>query len=44
MLANRSREHGHDHAMRRFERRAEEARRQAKVIRRVLTCDAPEAV
>jgi two-component system, chemotaxis family, protein-glutamate methylesterase/glutaminase len=43
-LAARSREHGHDHAFARFERRAEEARRQAKTIRHVLTEDASEAV
>jgi two-component system, chemotaxis family, protein-glutamate methylesterase/glutaminase len=43
-LANRSRQHGHGHAVSRFEQRAEEARQQAKAIRRVLTQDAPEAV
>lgn len=43
-LADRSREHGRGHAASRFERRAQEARRQAKVIRRVLTEDASKAV
>lgn len=43
-LATRSREHEHEHAAKRFEERAREARRQAAVIRRVLTGDAAEAV
>ena len=43
-LTARSRELGHDHAEARFEKRAGEARQQAKTIRRVLTEDAPEAV
>jgi two-component system chemotaxis response regulator CheB len=43
-LADRSREHRHGHAAARFERRAEEARQQAKVIRQVLTEGTSEAV
>lgn len=43
-LATRSHEHQHGHAASRFERRAEDARQQAKVIRRVLTEDSSEAI
>jgi two-component system, chemotaxis family, protein-glutamate methylesterase/glutaminase len=43
-LAARSHEHQHGHASARFERRAEEARQQAKVIRQVLTEGTSEAV
>jgi two-component system chemotaxis response regulator CheB len=42
-LAARAREQGHGHAVARFERRAEEARRQAKVVRRVLMEGVSEA-
>lgn len=42
-LAARSREH-HGHAAARFEKRAEDARQHAKIIRRVLTDDTSEAV
>ena len=43
-LATRSRDHDHVHAAERFERRAEESRQQAKIVRRVLTESASEAV
>jgi two-component system chemotaxis response regulator CheB len=43
-LAARSREHQHGHAAARFERRAEDARQQARIIRKVLTEGTTEAV
>ncbi len=43
-LAARSRGQGHPHAATRFEKRAKEARQQAKTIRRVITDDPSEAV
>ena len=43
-LAARSRHHHRGHAAARFEKRAEESRQQAKIIRRVLTEDTSEAV
>ena len=42
-LAARSRGHEHSYAAARFDERAREARRQAAVIRRVLTEDTPDA-
>jgi two-component system chemotaxis response regulator CheB len=38
-LVTRSHNHQHEHAARRFEERAQDARRQAAAIRRVLTED-----
>jgi hypothetical protein len=43
-LAARSHEHQHGHAATRFERRAEDARQQARIIRQVLTEGTTEAV
>lgn len=43
-LAARSHEHQHGHAAARFERRAEDARQQARIIRQVLTEGTSEAV
>jgi two-component system chemotaxis response regulator CheB len=43
-LAARSHEHRHGHAAARFERRAEDARQQARIIRQVLTEGTTEAV
>jgi two-component system, chemotaxis family, protein-glutamate methylesterase/glutaminase len=43
-LAARSREYGHAHATSRFENRARDARRQARLIREVLMGDAPADV
>ncbi len=43
-LAARSREHQHGHAVARFESRAQEARQQASLIRRVLTGGQADAV
>ena len=43
-LAARSHEHQHGHAAARFERRAEDARQQARIIRQVLTEGTTEAV
>jgi two-component system chemotaxis response regulator CheB len=43
-LAARSREQRHEYAARRFEERVREARRQAAVIRRVLTEGMTDAV
>jgi hypothetical protein len=42
-LAGRSRKDQRKHAAARFEERAQEARRQAAVIRRTLTKEMPEA-
>jgi two-component system, chemotaxis family, protein-glutamate methylesterase/glutaminase len=42
-LAGRSRKDQREHAAARFEKRAREARRQAAVIRRILTKEMPEA-
>jgi hypothetical protein len=43
-LAARSREHGHEHAARRFEEQAQSKRQQAVVIRQVLTEGTADAV
>ena len=43
-LAARSREHEHEHAARRFEERAQDARRRAAAIRQVLTEDVADVV
>jgi two-component system, chemotaxis family, protein-glutamate methylesterase/glutaminase len=43
-LAARSHQHQHGHAAARFERRAEDARQQARIIRQVLTEGTTEAV
>lgn len=42
-LATRSREYGHTHAASRFESRAQDSRRQAKIIREVLVGNEPAA-